>query len=100
MEDLVLQPAALDMLEVKATTTAPANSAFFIFEEWCAMTEVQKSETLLNQQDLTGIMYLNTNLEFQAISIISSPTHRPQRDDWRVGQLGNRLSRGLEGSDC
>ena len=47
MEDLILQPAALDMIEVEAMTTAPADPGFFIFEEWCAVTEVQKSETLL-----------------------------------------------------
>ena len=81
MEDLILQPTALDMLEVKATTTAAADPGFFIFEEWCAMTEVQKVEALLNQQDLTGIMYVNTDLEFQAISIISSPAHCPHWED-------------------
>ena len=64
MEDLILQPAALDLLEVEATTTGPADPEFFIFREWCAMTEVEQSAALLNQQDLTGIMYLNTDLEF------------------------------------
>ena len=41
-------------------------------------------------------MYLDTDLKFQAIFIVISPAHRPQRADWRVG-LGNRLSRGPEG---
>ena len=67
MEDLILQPAALDLLEVGATATGPADPEFYIFREWCAMMEVERSAALLNQQDLTGIMYLNTDLEFQAI---------------------------------
>ena len=96
MEDLILQPAALDLLEVKATTTGPADPEFYIFREWCAMTEVEQSASLLNQQDLFGIIYLNNNLDFQEISIISSPAHRPHWEEWCVGLLGNRLSRGPE----
>ena len=85
------------MLKAESTATAPAEPSFFIFVEWCLMTELQKPETLLNQQDLTGTMYLNTNFEFQSISIISSPVHCLHWDDWHVRQIGNRLSRGPEG---
>ena len=31
MDDLILQPAALDILEVKATATATADPGFFYF---------------------------------------------------------------------
>ena len=86
MEDLILQPAALDLLEVGPTVTGPADPEFCIFRKWCAMTEVERSAVLLNQQDFTSIMYLNTDLEFQAIFIISSPTHRPHQEDWCIGQ--------------
>ena len=41
-------------------------------------------------------MYVDTDVEFQAISIISSPAHHHHREQWRVGQLRNRLSRGPE----
>ena len=94
MEDLILQPAALDLLEVAATATGPADPGYYIFREWCAMSEDKRSAALLNTQDLTGIMYLNTNLYFQAISIIGSPANRPHRKKWCIGQLGTRLSRG------
>ena len=60
------------------------------------MSEDKRVAALLNQQDLTGIMYLNTDLDFQAISVISSPAHRLHRADWCIGQLGTRLSRGPE----
>ena len=60
------------------------------------MMDIKQSATLLNQQDHTGIMYVHTDLEFQAISIISSPAHRLHRADWCIGQLGARLSRGPE----
>ena len=81
----MLQPAALDELEVKLTAKTPADSSFFIFKEWCQMTELQKKETLLNQQDLTGVMYLNTDFEFQVIFIISSSAHCLHQEEWRVG---------------
>ena len=97
MEDLLLQPAVLDLIEVEATTTSPMEPEFYIFREWYAMAEVERSVALLNQQDLTGdIMYLNTNLDFQAVSIISSPAHRPHWEEWCVGQFGNRLNSGPE----
>ena len=97
MEDLLLQPAVLDLIEVEATTTSPMEPEFYIFREWYAMAEVERSVALLNQQDLTGdIMYLNTNLDFQAVSIISSPAHRPYWEGWCVSQLGNYLSHGSE----
>ena len=96
MEDLILHPAALDLVEVGETATGPANPEFYIFREWCVMMEVERSAALLNQQDLTGVMYLNTYLEFQAISIISSPARRSCREDWCIGQLGTCLSRGPE----
>ena len=96
MEDLALQPAALDLLEVATTATAPADLEYHIFREWCAWSEDERSAALLNPQDLTGIMYLNTDLDFQAISIISSPANRPQQKEWCIGQFGTRLSRGPE----
>ena len=79
MDDLILQPAALDLVEVEATTMGPTDPGFFLFREWCAMTDVEQSATLLNQHNLTDIMYVNTDLEFQETSITSSPAHRPHR---------------------
>ena len=77
MEDLAIQPAALDLLEVATTATGPADPEYHIFREWCAWTTDERSAALLNPQDLTGIMYLNTDLDFQAISIIGSPANHP-----------------------
>ena len=96
MEDLALQPAALDFLEVTATATGPVDPGYYIFREWCTISEDDQSAALLNPQDLTGIMYLNINLDFQAISIIGSPAKRPQRKEWCIGQFGTRLSREPE----
>ena len=96
MEDLILQPAALDLLEVAATATGPADSGYYISREWCAMLGDERSAALLNPKDLTGIMYLNTDLDFQAISIISSTVNHPYQKEWYIGQLGTCLSRGLE----
>ena len=42
MEELILQPAALDDLEVEAIATAFADPNFCIFEEWCKMEVKEK----------------------------------------------------------
>ena len=96
MEDIIYHPQALDKLEVESTATAAADPSYFMFEEWCTMTVLQKMETILNKQDLTCVMYLNTNFEFQSVSIISSPANCLQQNEWRMGQIGNQLSRGPE----
>ena len=57
------------------------------------MSEDKQSVALLNPQGLTGIMYLNTDLDFKAISIISFPVNRSHRKEWCIDQLGTRLSR-------
>ena len=93
----MLQPAAPDELEVESTTTAPTDPSFYIYEAWCPMTEMQKTETLQDMNDVTGIVYLNTTLEFRSVSIISKPAHRPHQTEWRLGQIGTRLSQGPEG---
>ena len=62
------------------------------------MTVSQQMTTFLNKQDFTGIMYMNTNNEFQSISIISSPIKFFEQNKWFMGQLGNRLSRGPKGT--
>ena len=46
--------------------------------------------------NLTGIVYLNTNLNFQAFSIIGSPVNHPHQKEWCIGQFGTRLSRKPE----
>ena len=97
MEGLILQPAALDKLVVESTTTAPADPSFYIYKAWCPMTETQKTESLQDMNDVTGIVYLNTDSEFRSVSIISKPAHRPHQAEWRLGQIGTRLSRGPEG---
>ena len=97
IEELVYHSAALDKLEVNATATAAADLSFFIFEEWGPMSVSQKKETVLNKQDLTGVMYMNRDFEFQSIFIISSPTNRLEQDTWLVGKIRNRLSRSPEG---
>ena len=61
------------------------------------MTEMQKTETLQDVNDVTGIVYLNTDSEFRSVSIISKPAHCPHQAEWRLGQIGTRLSRGPEG---
>ena len=38
MGDLVLHPAALDLLEVATTATGPTDPTYHIFKEWCAMS--------------------------------------------------------------
>ena len=96
MEELALQPAALDLLEVATTITAPADPEYHIFREWCDWSVEQRSVALLNQQDLTNIVYLNTDLDFQVIFIIGEPANRPQRKGWCIGQYGTCLSRGQE----
>ena len=93
----MLQPIALDELEVKATTTAPTDPSFYIYEAWSPMMETQKTESLQDMNDVTGIVYLNADSEFRSVSIIGKPAHRPHQAKWRLGQIGTRLSRGPEG---
>ena len=78
MEELALQPAALDSLELATTATSPADPEYHIFREWCDWLVEEQSAALLNQLDLTGILYLNTDLDFQVISMISEPANHPQ----------------------
>ena len=72
MEDLALDPAALDLLAVAATATGPTDPKYHIFKEWCAMSAEEREAALLSI-DIEGIMYMNTDLEFQVISIIKPP---------------------------
>ena len=95
MEALALNPAALDMLAVASTATGPADPNYHLFKEWCGMSSEERAAAILSI-DVEGIMYTNTNLDFQVISIIHPPANRTQRKDWCVGQVGTRLSRGAE----
>ena len=96
MEELALLPAALDLLEVATTDMAPADPEYHIFREWCDWLVEKRSAALLKQQDLTCILYLNKDLDFQVISTIGEPSDRPQREGWCIGQYRTRLSRGPE----
>ena len=96
MKELVYHPSALDNLKVDVTATATADPNYFLFKKWCQKTVEQKKSTLLNKQDLTGVMYLHTDFEFRSVSIISASPNRFEQDKWLVGQLGNRLSRSPE----
>ena len=42
MKGLIFHPAALDDLEIELMATAPTDPSYFIFEEWCQMTVLQK----------------------------------------------------------
>ena len=64
MEALMMQPLALDELEVESTTTAPTDPSFYSYEAWCPMTETQKTKSLQDMNDVTGIVYLNVDSEF------------------------------------
>ena len=57
MEELTLLPAALDSLEVVTTTTAPVDPDYHIYREWYNWQVEKRSAVLLNQNDLTGILY-------------------------------------------
>ena len=94
MEELALLPAALDSLKVATTAMPPADPEYHTFREWCDWLVEKRSAALLNQQNLTAILYLNTNLDFQVISMIGEPANRPQREGWCIGQFGTRLRRG------
>ena len=95
MEALALNPTALDMLAVASTATGPADPNYHLFEEWCGMSSEEREAAILTM-DVDGIIYTNTDLDFQVISIIQQPADRSQRKDWLVGQIGTRLSRGAE----
>ena len=56
----------------------------------------KEQEAAILTMDVDGIIYTNTDLDFQVISIIHQPADRSQRKDWLVGQIGTRLSRGAE----
>ena len=87
MEDLALQPAALDFLEVATIATGLTDPTYHIFKEWCAMSAGERSEALLSI-DINGIMYFNSDLDLQVISIIDPPG-RPsptKRMVYRSGQ--------------
>ena len=96
METLALLLAALDALEVATTATAPADPNFHIFREWCNGTAATRVGLLLNQNDLTGVLYWNKDLDFQVTSMIADPAERSQRRDWYIGQYGTCLSQGSE----
>ena len=95
MEDLALQPAALDFLEIATTATGPTDPKYHLFKEWCAMSSEDRSEALLSIE-INGVMYVNTDLDLQVVSIINPPADRLQRKEWCIGQVGTRLSRGAE----
>ena len=57
---------------------------------------LEEQEAAIMSIDVKGIIYTNTDLDFQVISIIHQPADRNQRKDWCVGQVGTRLSRGAE----
>ena len=85
MEQLALVPAALDLLEVATTASAPADPDCHIYWEWCDRTAEKRSAMLTKQRDLTGILYWNQDLELQTISMIADPADRLQQADWCVG---------------
>ena len=60
------------------------------------MAAEEKKTTLLNKQDLTGVIYVNTNFEFLSVTIISTLATRLERNEWFTGQVGTRLSSGPE----
>ena len=95
MEALALNPTALDMLAVASTATGPADPNYHLFKEWCGMSPAEREAALLSI-DVEGIIYTNTDSDFQVISITHQPADRDQRKDWYVGQIGTRLSRGAE----
>ena len=78
MEALALSPAALDSLEVATTATIPAEPNFYIFQEWCNGTAAAQAELLLNQNDLTGVLYWNKDLDFHVTSMIADLVERSQ----------------------
>ena len=75
MEELALLPAALDSLEVATTAMAPADPDYHIYREWCNWLVEKRSVVLLNQNDLTDILYWNKDLDFHVISMIDEPTN-------------------------
>ena len=95
MEELALLPAALDFLEVATTATAPVDPDYHIFREWCDWLVEKKSAALL-KNNLNGLLYLNKDLDFQVLSMISEPANRDQQDGWCIGQYGTCLSQGSE----
>ena len=60
------------------------------------MAAEEKKTTLLNKQDLTGVIYVNTNLEFRSVAIISAPANWLEHNKCFLGQVETRLYRGLE----
>ena len=80
MEDLALQPAALDFLEIATTATGPTDPKYPLFKEWCAMSSEDRSEALLSIE-INGVMYVNTDLDLQVVSIINPPADRLQRKE-------------------
>ena len=92
MEELALVPAALNSLKVVTTATVPADPDYHIYQEWCDRLVEKRSAVLLNQNDLTGILYWNKDLDFQVISMIGKLANRLQREGWCIGQYGTRLS--------
>ena len=96
MEALALQRAVLDVLEVTTTAMDPADLNFHIFQEWCNGTAVARAELLLNQNDLTSVLYWNQDLNFQVTSMIADPAERSQRRNWCIRQYGTHLSQRSE----
>ena len=96
MEKLATVPAALDLLEVATTATAPLDPNYYIYRAWCNETVELRSAMLIKQRDLTGILYRNQDLELQTISMIANPADRLQQANWCVGQFGTRLRRGSQ----
>ena len=87
MEDLALQPAALDFLEIATTATGPTDPKYPLFKEWCAMSAEGRSEALLSIE-INGVMYVNTDLDLQVVSIINPPADRLQRKECMVYRSG------------
>ena len=77
MEALALNPTALDMLAVASTATGPADPDYHLFKEWYGMSSEEREIAILSI-DVKGIIYTNTDLDFQVISIIHQPADRTQ----------------------
>ena len=58
------------------------------------MVELKRTTTVLNKQDVTGVMYVNTDMKFQSVSIINPTANCDEQDNWLVGQQWNRLNQG------
>ena len=83
----------LIQLGVTVTQSTPVDPNFDTFGEFLAVSPTDKVDFLCNHE-AAGFLYMNSNTEFVAASIVSKPRNRDHRKTTVIAKQGNTLAYG------